>query len=147
MADLRNIDTYTVEEVNARLPLVRRISEDLGKAYRGREEIQEQLRFFRRESDGLCSTEVGETLRRLEEKERSFIAEIESLEDEITQLGGIVKDPDKGIVDFFSEREGHLICLSWMLGEEEVGFWHELDAGFAQRRPLPASSDLSYSSE
>jgi hypothetical protein len=28
------------------------------------------------------------------------------------------------------------VCLCWRFGETEVGFFHDLDAGFAGRRPI-----------
>jgi hypothetical protein len=32
--------------------------------------------------------------------------------------------------------EDREVFLCWELGEDEVGFWHELDAGYGGRRPL-----------
>jgi hypothetical protein len=29
-----------------------------------------------------------------------------------------------------------MVLLCWRLGEPEVQFWHEVDAGYAGRRPL-----------
>ena len=39
-------------------------------------------------------------------------------------------------MDFPALREGREVYLCWRLGEEEVAFWHELDAGFSGRQPL-----------
>ena len=33
---------------------------------------------------------------------------------------------------------GHEVYLCWRLDEPEVGYWHELDAGFAGRQKLMA---------
>jgi hypothetical protein len=33
-------------------------------------------------------------------------------------------------------REGREVYLCWRLGEEDVAFWHELQAGFGGRQPL-----------
>jgi Uncharacterized conserved protein (DUF2203) len=48
----------------------------------------------------------------------------------------ILRDLDRGLVDFPSLRDGHEIYLCWEEGEPEIGFWHEPEAGFAGRRPL-----------
>jgi hypothetical protein len=48
----------------------------------------------------------------------------------------VLRDLDRGLVDFPALREGAEIYLCWQEGEEEIGFWHEPDAGFAGRRPL-----------
>ena len=41
-----------------------------------------------------------------------------------------------GLVDFPSEMNGRHVLLCWRLGEPEVQFWHEVDAGYAGRQPL-----------
>ena len=51
-------------------------------------------------------------------------------------MSAIVKDFDTGLVDFPSVREGEDVLLCWQLGEDEVAFWHPVDSGFADRRPL-----------
>ena len=57
--------------------------------------------------------------------------------DDIVELGVEVKDLDEGLVDFPARREGEDVLLCWRLGEDEVGFWHSLEDGFAGRKPLP----------
>jgi hypothetical protein len=62
-----------------------------------------------------------------------------TLRDEVAWLarrGIALRDPESGLVDFPGERDGRRVWLCWRLGEERVGHWHELDAGFAGRRPL-----------
>lgn len=55
---------------------------------------------------------------------------------EIQALGCEIKDFELGLVDFPSERDGRVVYLCWKLGEPEVAFWHEVDAGYAGRQPL-----------
>ena len=50
--------------------------------------------------------------------------------------GIILRDPEIGLVDFPSEREGARIYLCWKLGESAVAFWHPLDTGISSRKPL-----------
>ena len=47
-----------------------------------------------------------------------------------------VKDPERGLVDFFHQREGRVVYLCFLLGEPAIAFWHELNAGFAGRQRL-----------
>ena len=60
-----------------------------------------------------------------------------ALVEEIEALGAEVKDLELGLVDFPAEREGETVLLCWRVGEDEIGYWHGLDEGFAGRRPLP----------
>ena len=55
---------------------------------------------------------------------------------ELDQLGVELKDPDTGLIDFRSRRQGRVVYLCWRLGEPRIDYWHELDTGFAGRRPL-----------
>lgn len=54
----------------------------------------------------------------------------------VTGQGIILRDPDSGLVDFPSLREGRVVQLCWRLGEDAVSHWHEVDAGYQSRRPL-----------
>jgi hypothetical protein len=48
----------------------------------------------------------------------------------------VLRDLDRGLIDFPALRDGREIYLCWEEGEPEIGFWHEPEAGFAGRRPL-----------
>ena len=55
---------------------------------------------------------------------------------EIEYLGVHVKDFRTGLVDFPYHRDGRIVYLCWKPDEEEIGWWHETDAGFSGRQPL-----------
>lgn len=56
---------------------------------------------------------------------------------EIHELGVEIKDPTAGLIDFPSMRGERVVYLCWRLGEENlVQWWHEIDGGFAGRKPL-----------
>ncbi len=55
---------------------------------------------------------------------------------EILGLGVEIKDFDRGLCDFPSEREGRIVYLCWQRGEDDIEWWHDLDTGFAGRQPL-----------
>ena len=48
----------------------------------------------------------------------------------------ILRDLERGLIDFPAVRDGEEVYLCWIDGEAEIAFWHELDAGYAGRRPL-----------
>jgi hypothetical protein len=54
----------------------------------------------------------------------------------IHELGGVVKDPDTGLVDFPAQVAGAEAFFCWRLGEDEIGHWHGIDEGFSGRKPL-----------
>jgi hypothetical protein len=62
--------------------------------------------------------------------------QINSLVDKVQGMGVELKDMEIGLVDFRTIREGREVYLCWKLGEESVSYWHELDTGYAGRKPL-----------
>ena len=55
---------------------------------------------------------------------------------ELQEMEIVLRDLDRGLVDFPAVREDREVYLCWEEGEEEIGFWHELDAGHAGRQSL-----------
>ena len=47
-----------------------------------------------------------------------------------------VKDLERGLVDFPALIGGKEVFLCWEQDEEDVEFWHDLDAGYAGRERL-----------
>jgi len=54
----------------------------------------------------------------------------------LLNTGCVVKDIETGLVDFYSSHDNRIICLCWQLGEKNIQFWHETDAGAQGRKPL-----------
>ena len=55
---------------------------------------------------------------------------------ELEAVDIVLRDVDRGLIDFPSIRDGEEVYLCWLVDEDEIGFWHAPDAGFAGRRPL-----------
>jgi hypothetical protein len=55
---------------------------------------------------------------------------------ELQAVDVVLRDADRGLVDFPSIRDGEEIYLCWLADEPQVGFWHDPEAGFAGRQPL-----------
>ena len=61
---------------------------------------------------------------------------------ELEDEGIVLRDPDRGLIDFTALHNGREVLLCWQLGEEELGWWHLPEDGFAGRRPLPLPPEL-----
>jgi hypothetical protein len=55
---------------------------------------------------------------------------------ELEAVDIVLRDVDRGLIDFPAMRDGEEVYLCWLLDEDEIGFWHDPDAGFAGRQPL-----------
>jgi hypothetical protein len=73
----------------------------------------------------------------LDEDATREAVEIAELVGRIQELGALVKDLDRGLVDFPARRGDEDVLLCWEVGEDEITFWHGLEEGFAGRKPLP----------
>jgi hypothetical protein len=55
---------------------------------------------------------------------------------ELEAVDVVVRDVERGLVDFPALRDGEEVYLCWLVDEDEIRFWHAPDAGFAGRQPL-----------
>jgi hypothetical protein len=119
---------YTPREANALLPTVEALLRALREA---RERLTDaDARALLAEAaptngGGEAGRAVGEAFLEV----RRLLAELQELE-------LVLRDVDRGLVDFPAIIEGREAYLCWELGEDEVGFWHDLEAGFRGRQPL-----------
>jgi hypothetical protein len=124
---------FTVDQANRTLPLVRKIVEDVVVQHRRWRETILEL-------DLVASTarpdEPRDRADVLEREAQVLAREIDGYQRELEQLGIQLKDRRLGLVDFPSEMNGRHVLLCWRLGEPEVQYWHEVDAGYAGRQPL-----------
>jgi len=54
----------------------------------------------------------------------------------VQTMGGVVKDAQTGLVDFYGRVGEKLVWLCWRYGEDSLSHYHDLESGFAGRRPL-----------
>jgi len=69
----------------------------------------------------------------------SIVSEFEKLDALIHQIldtGVQIKDVNIGLLDFSALRDGREVYLCWQYGEDDIAYWHEVDAGYAGRQPI-----------
>jgi hypothetical protein len=119
---------YTLEQANAALPWVAERLERLREAQALLTE-KEARDALSEAAPGNGGGEPGQVVSEGFLALRAGLAELEAMEIQL-------RDLDRGLVDFPAMREGREIYLCWVEGEDEIGFWHELEAGYAGRQPL-----------
>ena len=131
---------FTPASANATLPLVRVIVRDVTELAKELRERHERLsRVLTGKRSGLSEAHEEEMLQAQREVERGQ-DRMRDYERELKQLGIELKDYFTGLIDFPCRMDGREVYLCWRLGEPEVAFWHELDAGFGGRQKLRAHS-------
>jgi hypothetical protein len=130
---------FTPDEANEALPSVRPLVERVVRLRQALREIEAELADIRGKLAGNGRGGSTHRVAGLESAVTKALAGIAELVEKLEGLGVQVKDLDTGLVDFPAHHpvDGKTVLLCWRLGEEEVGYWHELETGFAGRKPLP----------
>lgn len=119
---------FTVDEVNALLP-----------------QLEPMLRRLREAKDELTDAEAHELLSEAsagngggEPGRQVGVAflEVRRLLGALQESGIVLRDIDRGLLDFPALIDDREIYLCWELGDDEIGFWHDLSSGFGGRQPL-----------
>ena len=63
-------------------------------------------------------------------------AELRTLVMEFQRREIQIKDLDRGLLDFPALIGGREVFLCWEKDEDDIEFWHDLDAGYGGREPL-----------
>jgi hypothetical protein len=120
---------YTVEQANAALGWVTERIERLRSAREGLndEEARAALQDAGPTNGG---GEPGRVVSDAFLEMRNALVELQAME-------VVLRDLDRGLVDFPALRDDGEVYLCWVEREEDgIGFWHDLDAGYAGREPL-----------
>ena len=75
----------------------------------------------------------------LEREREEMTAIVRRMEQAVRQIdawGVSLRDIGSGLVDIPALANGRPIWLCWQLGEDDIAYWHELDAGITGRKPL-----------
>jgi hypothetical protein len=119
---------FTLDEARAELPWV-----------------AEQLAAMRDARDRLTDAEAHEQLTehsptngggKAGRQVSQAYVELQAAIDAFNERGIVLRDLDRGLIDFPAFREGREVYLCWVDGEADIAFWHDLDAGYAGRQPL-----------
>jgi hypothetical protein len=128
--------TFTVEEANAAVVELRPIVEQLVRHGRNLAAAQRRQAELVTRIAGNGGDMAPSDLREAAEMIESEAAAIGKCADLIDAAGAQIKSLEEGLLDFPALRGDEVVLLCWKLGEEEIGYWHGVDEGFAGRKPL-----------
>jgi len=127
---------FTLEEAEAMLSQVREQLTAMQAAKRELDELREALGEVVHKAAGNGHVTREDRLGEQRQRAEALAATLNAGLERFQAWGVEIKGIDEGLVDFPSEREGRVVYLCWRLGEEGIGWWHELETGFAGRQPL-----------
>ncbi len=120
---------YTLDEANAALPQVKQLMAQVQEArseiIRLRPDVWPVLQKAAQNGGNAAAGEVYICFNKLETGVKGILG-----------MGILFKDIDMGLIDFLSMRHGREVYLCWKHGEDELAFWHDVNAGYGARQPI-----------
>ncbi len=117
---------FTLQQANRSLSLVRRVVSDIVHSHGVVTELQAKL------TDSLGGKEQQAVQKDLDRE----LTQLHGYIDELSDIGCELKDLNVGLVDFIGRHQHRDVYLCWKLGEESVGYFHEIESGYASRQPV-----------
>jgi hypothetical protein len=119
---------YTREEARALLPQIRQWLERLNGLRRELERFDKRLSGLAEQGSDSGGATVNNWIRALADMQEALA--------EFQRRRIVIKDLERGLVDFPAIIGGREVFLCWEQDEEDIEFWHDLDAGFTGRERL-----------
>jgi hypothetical protein len=115
---------FTPAEAGKTLPLVKKIVKDILDTSR-------EMRLFAEELDDEY-IKYDPHIKKMADEINSYMAELE-------EIGCYYKDWNFtiGLVDFPAVINNREVLLCWRSDEDEIKFYHDIDAGYSGRKPIP----------
>jgi hypothetical protein len=119
---------YTREEANLLLPQIRKWLEQLNQLREDLHRYEKRLSGLLERGNDLGGETVNNWIRALADMQAT-LAEFQHREI-------LIKDLERGLLDFPALIGGKEVFLCWEADEEAVEFWHDLETGYGGRERL-----------
>jgi hypothetical protein len=133
------VKLYSVAEAQELLPEVVLVLERLREAFLAMRVLTAAVAAQSRgaSGDGALVANPWEPEESQEDRAEALNRDVREAAGQLQAWGIELKDPERGLIDFYHERpDAEVVFLCYLLGEPEIGYWHTLSGGFAGRRGL-----------
>lgn len=120
---------FTLSEANQALMIIRPLMDEV-------QVIRQKIVTTQPQAWSAIEKSVGNGGSRTLSKMVRDFERFDALVHQILDTGVLIKDINVGLLDFSALRHGQEVYLCWQYGEDDIAFWHEVDAGFAGRQPI-----------
>jgi hypothetical protein len=121
---------FTVEEANRLIPQIKAIVEELRQGRRRLLNQRSTAEAIAHKASG--NGGGGDAATYLADYSQSAGRGLAQLQ----AMGVVLKDVERGLIDFPHWHEGREVYLCWEYGEDRINYWHETDSGYSGRQPL-----------
>jgi hypothetical protein len=120
---------FSLDEARASIPQLRKhfelIHVNRDRLLKAEQSLQ---RLLQKTGGDVGGAAAGELARAMSEIQLGILS--------ISRMGILIKDIDRGLVDFPHLRNGEEVLLCWELEEDDIEFWHDTESGYAGRERL-----------
>jgi len=120
---------FTLDEANAALLTIRPLMDEV-------QSIRQKIMSTQPEAWTAIEKSVGNGGSRSLSQIVHDFEKLDAFVHQILDTGVLIKDVNIGLLDFPALRNGLEVYLCWQYGEDDIAYWHEVDAGFAGRQPI-----------
>jgi len=119
---------YTRDEARALLPQIRKWLELLNRLRKKLDRYDKRLSGLAEQGHDTGGDTVNSWIRAL--------ADMQEVLAEFQRREIIIKDLERGLIDFPAIIGGREVFLCWEQDEDDIEFWHDLETGFGGRERL-----------
>jgi hypothetical protein len=120
---------FTLQEANEALNIIRPLMDEV-------QTIRRKILEKQPETWTAIEKSVGNGGNRTLSRMVQDFEKLDALVHRILETGVQIKDINIGLLDFSAWKDGREVYLCWQYGEGEIAFWHEVEAGYAGRKPI-----------
>ena len=120
---------FTIREANEALEVIRPIMEDV-------QAIREKILANQPEAWPAIEKSAGNGGNKTMSRLVDDFEKLDGMIHQILDTGVQIKDINIGLLDFSAMKDGREVYLCWKYGEDDIAFWHEVEAGYAGRQPI-----------
>ena len=120
---------FTLQEANAALEIIRPLMDEV-------QAIRQTILENQPEAWPAIEKSAGNGGNRALSNLVQDFEKLDALIHQIQDAGAQIKDINTGLLDFSALKNGREVYLCWQYGEDDIQYWHEVEAGFAGRQPI-----------
>lgn len=120
---------FTLPEANEALAIIRPLMDEI-------QAIRREILARRPEVWPVVERSAGNGGSQAASKLVEEFEKLDKLVHQIQETGALFKDINLGLLDFPALKDGREVYLCWKYGEEDIAFWHEIEAGYAGRQSI-----------
>ena len=120
---------FTLQEANDALHIIRPLMDDV-------QAIRQKILANQPEAWPAIEKSAGNGGNKALSRMVDDFEKLDGLIHQILDTGVQIKDINIGLLDFSAIKDGREVYLCWQYGEDDIAFWHEVDAGYAGRQSI-----------